>query len=69
MSEPITSSTAAHIVTEISGRICPESTLRYYADRGRLEYVRLPGGIRLYEKAAVVRLARTLALERGTERG
>jgi hypothetical protein len=49
MSEPITSSTAAHIVTEISGHNCPESTIRYYADRGRLEYVRLPSGIRLHE--------------------
>jgi DNA-binding transcriptional MerR regulator len=61
MSEPITSSTAAHIVIEISGHNCPESSIRYYADRGRLEYVRLPSGIRLYEfdpvRARAVRMA------------
>lgn len=56
--DPITSSTAAKILD------CPESTTRYYADRGRLPYARLPSGIRIYERADVERLARELARQR-----
>ncbi len=43
--DPVTSSTAALIIR------CGESSVRYYADRGRIRYQRLPSGIRLYERA------------------
>jgi DNA-binding transcriptional MerR regulator len=47
---------------------CPESTVRYYANTGRLRCTRLPSGIRLYARRDVERLARELASERTQER-
>jgi DNA-binding transcriptional MerR regulator len=48
----VTTSTAA----QIAGRA--ESTIRLWADRGDLPSVRLPSGIRLYDRRDVERVAR-----------
>jgi excisionase family DNA binding protein len=51
MREPISGSTAAKILN------CAESTIRLWADQGRLPHLRLPSGIRVFERADVERLA------------
>jgi hypothetical protein len=56
--DPITSSTAGIILK--SG----QSTVKYFADKGRIRYHRMPSGLRLYEREDCERVARERAERR-----
>ena len=59
--DPISSSTAAAIIGEIIGRVCPETNVRYWANVGLLACERMPSGIRIFSRAQVERFARSRA--------
>jgi DNA-binding transcriptional MerR regulator len=52
MRDPVTTSTAAQICSR------SESTIKLWADRGVLPSLRLPTGIRIFERRDVERVAR-----------